>query len=86
MAIRKTRKSSSRRRKKRVFRKKKCVFCSSPEIEIDYKDAALLRQYVTERGKIVPRRFTGSCARHQRKLASAIKRARLIALLPFSGE
>lgn len=86
MARIKPKRSFSGRKKRRTFRKKKCYFCSSPETVIDYKDVTLLKQYVTERGKIVPRRFTGSCARHQRKLAAEIKRARQIALLPFSGE
>jgi small subunit ribosomal protein S18 len=69
---------------KRKFQKKKvCRFCAE-KIDIDYKDAKLLRSFVTERGKIMPRRLTGTCARHQRSLASAVKTARTIALLPFS--
>jgi small subunit ribosomal protein S18 len=69
--------------KGRVFFKKKvCKFCMQ-KLKIDYKDADTLRRFVTERGKILPRRITGSCARHQRALALAIKRARTIALLPF---
>lgn len=69
--------------KSRVFFKKKvCKFCIQ-KLKIDYKDADTLRRFITERGKILPRRITGSCAKHQRALALAIKRARTIALLPF---
>jgi small subunit ribosomal protein S18 len=69
---------------RRKFQKKKvCRFCAE-KIDIDYKDAKLLRGFVTERGKIMPRRLTGTCARHQRSLASAVKTARTIILLPFS--
>ncbi|MBR6977305.1 MAG: 30S ribosomal protein S18 [Lachnospiraceae bacterium] len=67
-------------------RKKVCVFCGKENNEIDYKDAAKLRKYVSERGKILPRRVTGTCAQHQRALTTAIKRARHIALLPFMEE
>ena len=76
--------------KKRPIRRKKkvCVFCSSAEGAgvIDYKDAAKLKKYISERGKILPRRVTGSCATHQRALTTAIKRARHIALLPYTVE
>ena len=82
----KLKKSFAGRKKRRPLRKKKCYFCGSPDTEIDYKDTTLLKQYITEKGKIVPRRFTGSCARHQRQLTRAIKRARQIALLPFVAE
>lgn len=74
-------------RKKRPFkfrRKKKCNFCVNRIDSIEYKDAALLRQYITNRGRIKPRRKTGVCAKHQRRLALAIKRARHIALLPYT--
>jgi len=64
------------------FKKKVCKFCMQ-KLKIDYKDADTLRRFITERGKILPRRITGSCAKHQRALAIAIKRARTIALLPF---
>ncbi|MDR1586507.1 MAG: 30S ribosomal protein S18 [Treponema sp.] len=65
------------------FNKKKvCKFCMQ-KLKIDYKDADTLRRFITERGKILPRRITGTCAKHQRALAAAIKRARTIALLPF---
>ncbi len=64
-------------------RKKVCVFCGK-EGEISYKDTARLKKYVSERGKILPRRVTGSCAKHQRALTTAVKRARHIALMPYT--
>ena len=67
-------------------KKKVCVFCVDKVEHIDYKDTAKLRRYVTERGKIVPRRISGNCAKHQRQLTTAVKRARQIALLPFVAE
>ena len=67
-------------------RKKVCQFCADKTERIDYKDVEKLRRYVTERGKIVPRRISGNCAKHQRQLTTAIKRARIIALLPFVAE
>ena len=63
-------------------RKKVCVFCGKDNT-IDYKDVNKLKRYVSERGKILPRRITGNCAYHQRQLATAVKRARYIALMPF---
>ncbi len=63
-------------------RKKVCVFCGK-DSEIDYKDVAKLKRYVSERGKILPRRITGTCAKHQRALTVAIKRARHVALMPY---
>lgn len=74
------------RRDKRRGRKKVCSFCVDKIEQIDYKAADKLRKYVTDRGKIMPRRISGTCAPHQRQLTSAIKRARLIALLPFTAE
>ncbi len=70
----------------RRSRKKVCTFCVDKAEFIDYKDINKLRKYVTERGKILPRRISGTCAKHQRELTSAIKRARNIALLPFTTE
>ena len=70
----------------RRSRKKVCAFCSDKSEFIDYKDINKLRKYVTERGKILPRRISGTCAKHQRELTSSIKRARNIALLPFTTE
>lgn len=68
-------------------RKKVCAFCEDKNLKfIDYKDANRLKKYVTEKGKIISSRQTGTCARHQRELTVAIKRARNIALLPFSGD
>ncbi|MDR0387535.1 MAG: 30S ribosomal protein S18 [Treponema sp.] len=67
------------------FKKKVCKFCTQ-KLKIDYKDADVLRRFITDRGKILPRRITGTCAKHQRALAVAIKRARIIALLPFVAD
>jgi small subunit ribosomal protein S18 len=66
-------------------RPKICQFCADKHLAIDYKQADILRRFVTDEGKIRPRRQTGTCAKHQRALANAIKRARHIALLPFTG-
>ncbi len=71
---------------KRIPRKKVCAFCQAKTDAIDYKDINTLKKYVAEGGKILPRRMTGTCAKHQRVLAKAIKRARLVDLLPFKGE
>lgn len=65
-------------------RRKVCRFCTDKNLKADYKDVRVLQSFVTESGKIVPSRTSGNCAKHQRKLATAIKRARLLALLPFS--
>ena len=70
-------------RGKYIPKRKICLFCSDNIEHIDYKDAAKLRPYITDRGKISPRRKSGTCARHQRALTNAIKRARHLALLPF---
>ncbi len=74
------------RRGGRKGRKKVCGFCVDKVETIDYKDVAKLRRYISERAKILPRRVTGTCARHQRELTVAIKRARHLALLPFSSD
>lgn len=71
---------------KRAPKRKVCIFCVDNVKSIDYKDGAKLRRYVTEKGKILPRRQTGVCATHQRALTTAIKRARVMAILPFSAE
>ena len=71
---------------KRIPRRKVCSFCQNKVEAIDYKDINTLKKYITEGGKILPRRMTGVCAKHQRVLAVAIKRARLVDLLPFKGE
>ncbi|MGE5584495.1 MAG: 30S ribosomal protein S18 [Bacillota bacterium] len=75
-----------RREKGRKSRKRVCSFCVDKIDAVDYKDVARLRRFITERGKIIPRRISGNCARHQRQVTAAIKRARLVALLPFSAE
>ena len=66
--------------------KKICAFCAEKSEVIDYKNVAKLRKYMTEKGKIIPRRVSGLCARHQRKLTEAIKRARVMALLPYKND
>ncbi len=76
---------AQRPQKKLFTRKKVCRFCVDKEATINYKDVATLRNFVSERGKIIPRRIVGTCATHQRQLCEAIKRARQIALLPYSG-
>ena len=70
----------------RKAKKKVCQFCVDKVAEIDYKDVAKLRRYISERAKILPRRITGTCAKHQRQLTTAIKRARHIALIPYSAD
>ncbi len=75
-----------RRERGRRPRRKVCTFCVDKVEQIDYKDAAKLRRFITERGKILPRRISGNCAKHQRQVTVAIKRARNIALLPFTAE
>ena len=70
-------------KKQRMGRKKVCYFTKNKIKEIDYKDVAKLRKYISERGKILPRRITGNCAKHQRALTVAIKRARHMALMPY---
>ena len=74
------------KRMRRAPKKKVCAFCVEKAEEIDYKDVAKLKRYITEKGKIIPRRTSGMCAEHQRALAVAIKRARVMALLPFKAE
>ena len=71
---------------KKAPRKKVCAFCQEKVTEIDYKDVNRLKKYIAEGGKILPRRMSGTCAAHQRKVATAIKRARIASLLPFKGE
>ena len=75
-----------KRDRSRRPRKKVCSFCVDKVEQIDYKDVAKLRRYITERGKILPRRISGNCVKHQRQVTVAIKRARNIALLPFTAE
>jgi small subunit ribosomal protein S18 len=80
---------SARKRRKRQYRRPKrkvCAFCVDKIRFIDYKNMARLRRFVSDRGKILPRRTTGTCSRHQRSVARAVKRARYIALLPYTAE
>lgn len=86
MADRPERPERDNRRGGRKGRKKVCGFCVDKVESIDYKDVARLRRYISERAKILPRRVTGTCARHQRELTVSIKRARHLALLPFSSD
>jgi small subunit ribosomal protein S18 len=80
------RRSFRRRSNNYYSRPKVCQFCTDKSLVIDYKNTELLRRYITDEGKIRPRRQTGSCARHQRALAGEIKRARHIAILPYTGK
>ena len=73
-------------RKKIFTRRKVCRFCADKSLVIDYKEVKNLRNFLTERGKIIPRRIYGNCAKHQRQMTEAIKRARHIALMPYSGQ
>ncbi len=78
--------SSSGPRKKRTFQRRKvCRFCADKAVTIDYKDPRTLRYFVSERGKIIPRRISGNCSAHQRQITEAIKRARNLALLPIAS-
>src|SRR6185369_16919805 len=70
--------------RRRGGRRKVCRFCAEKTLQIDYKDLRVLSNFITERGKIIPSRITGNCSRHQRRLTTAIKRARTTALLPFA--
>ena len=73
-------------KKRRTFRRQKvCKFCLDKVLVVDFKDVKRLRGFVSDRGKIIPRRISGNCARHQRKLTVAIKRARVLSLLPFTS-
>ncbi len=71
-------------KRKTMGRRKPCKFCADDKIRIDYKDASLLKYFITDRGKLVPRRLSGNCAKHQREIAVAVNRARMIALMPFA--
>ena len=73
-----------RKRSAVARRKKVCIFCGAEHATVDYKDVSTLRKYVSEGGKILPRRITGTCAKHQRELTKAIKRARHVALMPYT--
>lgn len=73
------------KKRKPYHRRKVCRFCAEHAESIDYKDIKVLRNFVTERGKLIPRRISGNCARHQRRLTTAIKRARYMALMPYTA-
>jgi small subunit ribosomal protein S18 len=75
-----------RKRKRTYIRRKVCRFCADSSASIDYKDPRNLRYFITERGKIIPRRISGNCAKHQRKITLAIKRARHLALMPYTSQ
>lgn len=85
MAYENRERSSSAAPRRRFGRRKICRFCADKNHRIDYKDTQTLRYYLSERGKIVPRRISGTCALHQRELAEAIKNARQVALLPYTA-
>jgi small subunit ribosomal protein S18 len=77
---------SRKKKERRPVRRKKCKFCLDRVEHVDYKDERRLRRFMTDRGKITPRRITGTCARHQRMLSAAVRRARIVALVPFVRE
>jgi small subunit ribosomal protein S18 len=81
-----TKKRTSAAKKERRPKRKVCNFCADKLPDINYKDVTRLRKYISERGKILPRRISGNCASHQRGLTVAVKRARIIAFLPFASE
>ena len=87
MAYTKTDRADAPMKRRNIRRRKKvCVFCADKNAVIDYKDVNRLKKFVSERGKILPRRITGTCAKHQRALTVAIKRARHVALMPYVQE
>ncbi len=86
MAYNRERGDSPMRRRGGRRRRKVCIFCADKNTAIDYKDVNKLKRYVSERGKILPRRITGNCAKHQRALTVAVKRARHVALMPYTVE
>ncbi len=87
MAYNKNEKGTTPMKRRNMRRRKKvCVFCGENNGDIDYKDVNKLNRYVSERGKILPRRITGNCAKHQRALTVAVKRARHIALMPYTKD
>src|SRR5689334_12192935 len=71
-------------RKRGFTRRKVCRFCADKNVSIDYKDPGTLKYFITDRGKIIPRRISGNCAKHQRKVSLSVKRSRMIALMPFT--
>ncbi|HPQ80529.1 MAG TPA: 30S ribosomal protein S18 [bacterium] len=88
MAFFRSRRDDKGKKKKKMRppnRRRQCRFCADKKISIDYKDGRFLAAFTTERGKIVPRRISGNCAKHQREITEAIKRARVLALIPYSA-
>ncbi len=86
MSEERTQQKSNGPRKKRPFQRRKvCRFCADKQVTIDYKEPRTLRYFISERGKIIPRRISGNCSKHQREITEAVKRARNIALLPIAG-
>ncbi len=83
MAERERREPSERRGRQKFFKKKTCKFCSEKAVQVDFKDVDRIAKFLTEKGKIIPRRISGNCAKHQRRLAWAIKRARHAAIVAF---
>jgi len=77
--------NSRRKQRKPYHRRKVCRFCAEHMDELDYKDTRTLRNFVTERGKLIPRRISGNCAKHQRLMTLAVKRARYMALMPYTA-
>lgn len=84
MAYRKKEDKGKKKRRRAFPRRKICRFCADKKAKVDYRDPGSLKYFITERGKIIPRRISGNCAHHQRKVAKAIKRARQIALMPYT--
>ena len=78
------RQMSNKRRFHRFGKKRYCYFCDNPNLKVDYKNVELMRKYLSDRGKIVAKRISGTCNKHQRRIAKEIKRARFIALVPFT--
>jgi len=74
-----------KKKRRGTGRRKVCPFCADKTLFIDYKAPSMLKRFITERGKIIPRRISGTCAQHQRHLADAVKRARVVALMPYSS-
>ncbi len=72
--------------RRKVYRKKVCAFCQNQELKIDYKNVDIMKRFTAESGKIEPMRLTGTCSKHQRRLTREIKKARIMALIPFVGE
>ena len=83
---RERRDSGEKRSRPKFFKKKNCKFCGEKDVVFDYKDLERITKFLTEKGKIIPRRISGNCAKHQRKLADVIKKARHGAMIPFQAE